>query len=139
MPTPFLAKRYREFLSETSGTTTVIHIPYDGSTGVDALYGDVDEDTAYGGEQKTLPARLEMYPSRAFRKMEGIGVSFESVIRLCVADVEEADITLTIGDAFILPDMADWRYARKITPMKQSGDSFIEYLVLVSRDKGNRG
>jgi hypothetical protein len=139
VPSEFLRARYKEFLTETSGDTTAQFIPFNRSS-VDALTGDVVESSAYTATPIPLPARIDFFPTRALRALAGLDISFEVVIRLSTEDLADAGITeIKVGDAFILPDMTNKRYATKVIKKKQSGTDFIEHLIFASRNVKHRG
>lgn len=139
MPTEFLKDRYKRFLHETSGTTTVGYEAYLEPT-PDPVTGDVTESSAYAGTPVSLPARVNYMPTRALRALAGRDISFEAMIRLSTEDLADNNITLKIGDVFYLPDQpTKKRFVVKIEERKQAVEEFIEVMVLVDSKEGSRG
>lgn len=137
-PSEFLKSRFRHFLDETSGENTVEYYSFNNAS-KSILTGSVDESQAYPGSPISLTARIDMYPTRAFREYVGLDVSFDAILRLSVEQLEEEGITLKIGDAFILPNETVKRYVIRIVDNKQKQVEFIEKMVLVTRKPPGRG
>ena len=138
MPTDFIKNRYKEFLAETSGTDTVIYIPFS-SASRDSLTGDVNEVSAYSSTQVELPGRISYAPTKAIRAMAGIDIDFDATIRLSISDLIDRGITIKIGDAFILPNSSNKNYVVKLIETKQIVKDFIEIMVFVTRKPRGRG
>lgn len=137
MATKFLKKRHDKFVRETAGEQTVQYVKYD-PVAVDSLTGDVDDNTAYESEPISLPAFIDLNPSKATREKIGLKIEFEAVLTIPVSEFEKHNITLKIGDGFILPVSSDTYYITKITKDKQVDDGFLVYLVAITRKSGGR-
>jgi hypothetical protein len=139
-PSKFLKDRFREFLTESSGSGAVEYLKFDNST-KDSLTGDIDDSSAYPIDGITIPARITFNSSQTARSLLGPDEKLEAVLQLSVDDLSDNGIVLNIGDAFLLPDVPTRkRYVTKIVPKKQvDSNEFLEYLVVVSRKRIGRG
>ena len=138
MPTKFLEDRYHTFSQELSDKDTVQYISFD-SGSRDDLTGDVDESSAYGGQEVDLHARVDLQPSKVMRELAGAGVEFYSVIRLTNKELDKHKLDIKIGDAFILSGDTRKSYVIKIIRGKQVGKIYIETMVFLTRKTRSRG
>lgn len=139
MPSAFLKKRFPEFLKQTGGSDTVQYIAFNKESSVDELTGDIDESVAYDEDASIrLPALIDFQPSKAMREKIGPEIDFNAIVVLSAEHVEEKEITLKVGDAFILPGESDKYYVQKVIKERQSGNEFIGYTLAIGRNIGSR-
>ena len=137
-PSGFLEKRSAEFLKEISGEQTVRYIKFDDSSR-DADTGEItDEVAAYSAQPIPLPASVDFQPSQAMREKIGLDINFAATILLAAEHVADKSVTVSIGDAFILPGEEQKYYVKKIVPMSQVRDTFLFRLVAVGHRIGRR-
>jgi hypothetical protein len=139
MATEFLKRRHAAFLAETAGLETVQYIPFD-DAGRDELTGEItDEDATYGATPVGLPALVDFSPSDAMRLKIGQEIDFDALIRVPTENIEENEITINIGDAFVLPGSEQKYYVVKVLTQLQTESGFLESMIAVSRKVGRRG
>jgi len=139
MPSEFLEKRHRAFLKQSGGTETVLYKAFDPESR-DPRTGEVyDEERAYAETTIALPALVEFSPSQAIREKFGLDINLEAVIRIPAEDIAQEDISLKIGDAFILPGCDRQYYVKKIVKHMQARVDFLEILIALSRRIDRRG
>ena len=137
-PSPFLQKRAAAFLKEVAGDETVQYIKFDDSS-LDSDLGEItDEVAAYSAQPVPLPALVELQPSRAMREKLGLELNLNAVLTLALEHLNAKNVTVSIGDAFILPGDERKSYVKKIVPMMQVGDQFLSRLIAVGRKMGRR-
>jgi hypothetical protein len=135
----FLKDRHRNMFHEKIGNMVVTYRPFDASA-ADDFTGDVDESTAYTGETTTFRGFLTFKPSRALRALVGQEVDYDAVLVLCTRDVDDADITIKIGDVFEMPDTGERYYvSAPPAPTKQIEREFLEQVIAIKHGVGTRG
>lgn len=138
MPSQFLKDRLPKFAAEVAGTETVQYFAL--ATGAkDSFTGTVEPDaTAYPDIGITLTAGVDFSPTENMRKMIGATIDFDALLWIAVVHLTENEITLKIGDAFVLPNESDKSYVKKIVETHQTDTGHIVKLVAVSRRRGRR-
>lgn len=137
MPTEFLKGRFAQALKENAGTATVQYFAFNG-TSADPVTGTVNEATAYPTTGIPLPALIDWAPSEGMRHKIGLDITFDAVLMIAKEHLAGAVVSLSYGDAFIIPEYPDKFYVVKISPNRQAGDFVLDYLVAVSRKRGRR-
>jgi len=84
------------------------------------------------------PTMRALRLSKAMREKIGPEIDFNAIVVLTAEHVEENEIELKVGDAFILPGESDKYYVQKVIKERQSGKMFIGYLLAVGRNIGGR-
>jgi hypothetical protein len=123
-------------LEEVAGEETVQYIKFSGTKS--PFTGTVNNTTAYTDDPKDIPALIDYSPSEHTRKMIGLDVNFDATLMISLKALTEKEITLKIGDAFVLPDGSSHRYVEKIIPTHQAGSDFLVRLIAVGRRSGRR-
>ena len=137
MPSAFLKQRFSTFLKEVGGTSTVQYVALD-PTAKDADTGDIDESLAYAAIPIPLPALIDFSPSRAMREKIGLEISFDATLILATEHLQDNEITLKIGDAFMLLGDSSKFYLKRIVDQYQAANTFLGCLLAVSRRVGRR-
>ncbi len=129
---------HRRMVKRRGGAETVKYIPFAGGTG-DALTGGIDESTAYTADPVSLPALIDLNPSRALREKIGLEINFDAVVRIAAADLSERSIEIRVGDVLDVSADGQRYYVKKAYPDMQLEGSHLEMVVAVSRKVGRRG
>lgn len=135
-PSQFLKDRLPKFAAEVAGTETVRYFAL--ATGAKVAFtGTVESDaTAYPGLGITLTAGVDFSPTENMRKMVGATIDFDALLWIAVTHLTENEITLKIGDAFVLPGESDKSDVKKIVETHQTDTGHIVKLVAVSHRRG---
>ena len=133
MSTQFLKDRYPKIHKEVFGETTVKYYEFNTSSR-DALTGDITESTAYSSVYTELSAQVNFSPSKALREKIGLSIKFEALLTLNDKELDADEITVKIGDKFVIPDHTTPYYVHKIYKGKQVDDRFLDLMVALSRE-----
>ncbi len=137
-PTQFLKDRYPESVREIAGDATVTYTAK-GAPTVDDITGEPIEGTAYQGSSVTLPAQVDFAPARATREKLGLEMKFDVVLFIARKHVDDAQISIDVGDSFVLPtDGREYLATGRAVPEMQTDDGFLRYMVPVQRNVGRR-
>ena len=137
-PSAFLKDRLPALAAEVAGTETVRYFEL-ATSAEDSFTGTVAADaTAYPGTGITMTAQVDFSPTENMRKMIGASIDFDALLWIAVAHLTENDITLKIGDAFVLPGESDKSSVKKIVETHQTDTGHIVKLVAVSHRRGRR-
>jgi hypothetical protein len=138
MPSDFLKQRHASFLAEQAGGSTISYFCYVPGT-ENQLTGDVDEDAAYPDDPIPLPALIDLAPSRAMREKIGLEINFDATVRITAIHATESAIAPRIGDKCQVPGEAEPYYVMQVIRDKQCQNSFLEFVLAVSKKVGRRG
>ena len=135
--TTFLKKRFTKALGDAAGEQTVQYIKFDPSSKDDAT-GDVDEALAYLARPVGLPSLVEFSPSNAMRERVGLEIDFHAVLFVSTEHLSDKNISVQLGDAFVLPGESSKYYVVKTIPRCQVNDGFLATMVAVDHQVGRR-
>lgn len=137
MPTDFLKARLPKFAEEIAGSTTVTYYELNPDS-KDTFTGTVDESGAYPTIGITITALVDFSPSENLRKMIGASIDFDAMLLIAVQHLTDNEITLKVGDAFVLPGDSDKSFVKKVVQTHQTEVGHIVRIVAVSHRRGRR-
>ena len=137
MPSNLLKARLPKFAEAIAGSETVTYYEFD-PTATDNFTGTVNETAGYPTIGITLTALVDFSPSENLRKMIGSSIDFDAMLLIAVQHLTDNDITLKVGDAFVLPSDSDKSYVKKVVQTHQTEIGHIVRIVAVSHRRGRR-
>lgn len=138
MPSQFLRDRLPVALADRTGFQTVSYTAK-GEPTIDELTGEAVAIEAYQADPVDLPALVDLAPSRATREKLGLDIRFDAVLKFARQHLDDAAVTVEIGDAFELPgDVHEYYVTGQPAPYQQVNGEFLGLIVPVQRRGGSR-
>lgn len=132
----FLKKRYPLALGMKSGLELISYFRFE-PTAKDALTGDVNEAVAYDDPVK-ISGEIKWEFSPAMRARLGREQTFDAMIICSSSHLAEQNVTVKIGDAFVIPNHTEKFYCEKVEFGKLLDGETLDTIIAIKRGVNRR-